>query len=728
MRQNLRFDYFNTTKCPVTGYEIIPRPEWTFTTIDDHYTGYITQVGNNIFIYKAVGQPTPVDSPRSRAHVRRFLEEHLASGEKFYALFDYSELIPPPVRNRTNLLKSLKELLPKLNLVIFFNMNPPMRTVVNIAIHLSGIRKHMFTARGYEDALTIVKTDMLRTGIQNTSGGSQSEIANHLMSLLGRLIWEEDYDAEIPQLPPDHDFSGVFDAVSVLRNDLREAQKENLHKQELLEQANRIKDEFIENMSHEMRTPLNGIIGAVHLLEKTELSTEQQHYSMILKQASTSLLGGVNQLLDLAVLDTGQQQVRSVNFSLSDFFSSTAAIFEPSCNEKKLALEVYIDDVLPDAVSGDRDRIRQVLINLLANAVNYTSRGAINVEVEGQVQERLLYLSVRVRDSGCGISEDMQERLFQRFSKGVTAFSDAGGSGLGLSISRGLARQLGGELQLEFSTSEGSVFLLELPLTIVDSADLTDEANRESADNLVGSQAVPAEWKRALVVDDDAINRDVLCGFLKHLGINTEQAASAREALKIFHAGDFDILFVDCSMPDMDGTTLVRHLRDNFEKARYIPMLAVTAYTEKQKGQEIKNAGMNDILTKPLGFQQVQAAVGKYLGSAEVLSEDAPIADNELLDPELLPVLCDRIKQYLESDLPVMKQALGSGDLSIIKKRAHSLHGVLAQLGIHEEARRLRKIEHASDDEHGSADLEILITDSEKSLAAWYSVNCSAIS
>ncbi|GAB6091468.1 ATP-binding protein [Spirochaeta dissipatitropha] len=726
MSQDLSFDYLNTPSCPITGLDIVLRPEWTFTTIDDHYTGYITQIGSNIFIYKAVGRPTPLDSPGSHAHVQRFLAENLAAGKKFYALFDYSELIPPPVRNRTNLLQSLKELLPRLHLVIFFNMNPPMRTVVNIAIHLSGIRKHMFTARGYEDALTIVKTDMLRKGIRNTTISPQNEIANRLMGLLGQLIWEEDYDADIPHLPPDHDFCGVFEAVSVLRDDLREAQKENLHKQELLEHANRIKDEFIENMSHEMRSPLNGIIGAVHLLEKTGLSTEQQHYSMILKQASTSLLAGVNQLLDLAVLNTGQQEVRTVNFRLSDFFSSVAAIFEPACHEKKLALEVYIDDVLPEAVSGDRDRIRQILINLLANAVNYTSAGAVVVEVEGQVQEKLLYISVRVRDSGCGIPDDMREKLFQRFSKGLTAFSDAGGSGLGLSISRGLARQLGGELQLESSSSEGSVFLLEIPLSIANPADLADEAGLEIPEKLVGEQAVTPDWKRALVVDDDAINRDVLCGFLAHLGIYAEQAASAKDALDAFHARNFDILFVDCSMPDMDGMTLSRHLRDTFERARYIPILAVTAYTEKQKGHEIKAAGMNDILTKPLGFQQIQAVVGKYLGSGGQFSEESSVVDNEVLDPELLPVLCDRIRQYLETDLPVMKQALTIGDLPVIKKRAHSLHGVLAQLGIHDEARRLRKIEHAADSEPGAVDLEILIADSEESLTAWYSANCRA--
>ncbi|AFG36360.1 ATP-binding protein [Spirochaeta africana] len=710
------FNYLEGTECPVTGLPIIPRPEWSFFTRDNHYTGYITQVGSNVFIYTAIGRPVPEDSPQSAANVHRFLDENLPPDGRFYALFDYSRLVTPPVKNRLNVLKELRALLPRIRLIIFFGMTGSLRSVVQLAVFLSGMGDRMFVCRGYREALHIVRADQLRHGIRNTPAGTGSSA--ELLKLLTELVWEQNYDVSIPELPEDHQFQQVYQAVEVLRKDLQDLLQENRRKQEILEKANRVKTDFIANMSHEMRTPLNAILGTVQLLQLGRPTHEQQRYLKILHDAADTLLAGVNELLDISAIDDGRLTISPRKTDLPGFLQGVVDMFIPLCSSKQLSIGCELDPALPPVVVLDRDRLRQVLVNLLGNAVKFTARGSIMLRASADDTWLVLHIS----DTGYGIPADNRSRVFERFVRGETPAAQSG-TGLGLAISRELTELMGGQLLLESSSPAGSSFLLQLPLLLPDAAQTAAVAQPAAATQAAGmpqpaaatqaagmpqpaaaatsSPDTPMEplkspstpigfaGKLALVVDDNEVNLLILAELLRAEGLEVITASAGESALKLLHQRMVDVVFLDCSMPGMDGFTLARIIREEIAAVDQLPVVAVTAFTEAQYTAAAHAAGMDMVLYKPIRRADLRRVLQQF-GSL--------VAEPDLSRAEWMqPVIRERLDRLLKEDVPNMEQAVAGDNPEELQRIAHSLYGFLAQIDAVWAASLARQLEQHAD-------------------------------
>lgn len=710
--RDAEFCYLDAEKCPVTGLPVRPRPDWTFFTQDGHYTGYITQIGSTIFIYKAVGLPQPEDSPHSAAHVHRFLAENLPPGEKFYAVFDYSELVSPPVANRLRVLQELEQLKPKIHLIVFFGMSGRVRTIVQVAFFLSRMSRRMFVCSGYVEALRTIQTNITLRGIHNNPVDCADADVALLLRLLSQLVWEEDYTLEVPSLPAGHRLSVAFRAIEVLRDDFRSLQAENRQKQEHLAQANRIKDEFIANMSHEMRTPLNGILGAVQLLQLSNPSERQRYYLKILHESASSLLSGINDLLDLAALDSGRMQKKCRRIQLRTFFAGALGMFEPTAAGKGVVLDLQIAEAVPDAVMGDDDRIRQIVLNLLANAVKFTQRGRVvlHVSTAERIDDTVL-LHIQVRDTGPGIPVAWQSRIFERFEQ-IDSDSEAafGGTGLGLSISRELAHFLGGDVVLQESDAGGSCFLLQVPVQLASQL-VTTEPQSD-----VGQER-PQFSACMLVVDDNEVNRLVLSGLLNSCGISTIESSSGSDALEKIEEYDVDGVFLDCKMPGMDGYATAEAIRARKDAKRSLPIAAVTAYTEPKFADQAEIAGMDAILQKPVRREQLLLLLERWC--VPHCAQGTAGWTVDVNNGQFQRAIQTRLRKAREQDIPDLYTAVEAGDRETVGRIAHGLYGVLAQIAAEEPAQRIREIETALSQGENALTIRLRITIFEQSLHYW---------
>jgi PAS domain S-box-containing protein len=358
-------------------------------------------------------------------------------------------------------------------------------------------------------------------------------------------------------------------------------------------EASRLKSDFIANISHEIRTPLNGVLGLTQILAETSLDPKQQSYVDTIRRAGDDLLQLLNDVLDLSKVEAGAMRAETVTFDPVHLVRSTAQLFEPNAECRGLALEVNIPDDLVTSASGDPTRIRQVLSNLVSNAIKFTDRGHVTVTaaqephgVDG------IQLRVTVADSGIGISAEHQEAIFEPFAQGDSSTTRRfGGSGLGLSISRRLVEMLGGRLTVESKPGLGSSFTMWVPLARA--CPVVVAAVATTSDHAV----MPL---RILVVEDNAINQLVLQTMLSNLGHHVELAENGGEAVGLVEEHTYDVILMDCQMPVMDGYAATAAIRTLPGDAGRTPIVALTASAMPADKQRCLDAGMDDYLSKPV--------------------------------------------------------------------------------------------------------------------------------
>ena len=669
--------------CPVTGLPVTFMKDWVYETGDGHYRGEIRMVGRNIGIYKSIGRPREEDADGTTRLVRQFLDVFLDPREDFYALFDYSELIPPPIRNRNEVLSNLRELLPRLRLVVFYGMRGPMRGIVRLAVAISGLSEKIFICRDYESALKVVRVDMERWGIRNPWVPGSPGRLDELLELMGEIVWNRNYGVHIPRIDDGDPLTELFGAVNAMRGDLQELSRENSKKQQRLEHANKIKDDFIDTMSHEVRTPLNGILGALQMLENCE-ERERKRYLGILKDSARDLLSMVNDLLDVSRLERGRIPINPESVDLADLAERSAEAVMPRCSLKGLALDVEIDPALPRSVAADPLRLRQVFDNLLANAVGYTAEGGIvfslNLVSPGDSSVRVRFM---VRDTGIGIPADQHERIFQRFERVEESRSGTGaGSGLGLAISREIVRLMGGDIFLESEPGNGSTFGFDLDFPLLDTAPA--EASGDS-----GKKSFPL---KVLVTDDNETNRIILSAMLKELGCTVTLASSGEEALTLLESEVFDALFLDCRMPGLDGLETTRRIRSRNHGGGDIPVIAATACASETRRGEILEAGMDAILEKPLRMGELKSILESFF---EAQDSGAATSSEESFD--ISEIIHRRGGEILQEDIPALNRACGEGRSAEAADLAHKLAGFCSDAGACEAADLARKIESAGE-------------------------------
>ncbi|PWW82451.1 hypothetical protein CR164_05515 [Prosthecochloris marina] len=392
------------------------------------------------------------------------------------------------------------------------------------------------------------------------------------------------------------------------------------------ETANIAKSEFLANMSHEIRTPLNGITGMVSLLLDTGLTSKQQEYADTLQQSSDILLDIINKVLEYTSLETSRVKASTVVFNLKDLLLRITEIIKLKAQDKKLHFSKRISHDVPERITGDPEYLKQILVNLGNNAVKFTPKGSIYftaAKVSGRTNRNpLLYFSFQ--DTGIGITEEMQDSIFKEFTQADSSFTRKyGGIGLGLTISKRLVDLMGGEIGLRSMPEKGSEFWFTIPFSDNESHPLSSTAKfhsglsffSEKTEQSIAHESSAETEPVILVVEDNLINQRVVIELLKKMGYSADIANNGAEAIKALELKDYNLIFMDIQMPEMDGLEATRIIRssslDRVDPC--IPIVAMTAHTLQEDRDMCFKAGMNDFISKPLSSETLSAPLQRWL-------------------------------------------------------------------------------------------------------------------
>ncbi|RTL72657.1 MAG: response regulator [Hyphomicrobiales bacterium] len=475
------------------------------------------------------------------------------------------------------------------------------------------------------------------------------------------------------------------------------------------EASNQAKSAFLAVMSHEMRTPLNGVIGALDLLQRTQLDREQSSFVEAALNSSEALLAQISDVLDFSKMEAGRLELEYSGVNVRQLASSLFSIVGTQASARGNTLTLSVEDALPPLLTGDPVRLRQILLNFLSNAVKFTSHGNIRLEIARRATDPgAMQVEFSVADTGDGIPSDRIESLFNEFSMVDASYSrNAGGTGLGLAISKRLVTTMGGEIGVESEVGKGSRFWFRIPLT--------EWVSTPSA--AIGPELTPVGPARPLdilLVDDNPTNLLVVGKMLEAAGHRITTGANGREALAAARDKLFDVVFMDISMPEMDGMEATRRIRLLPQPFNGVPIIALTANAVAGDRGHFISAGMNDYVTKPVRRAQLDAILQQYTANrkaeaAEPVSsvsdaspaipsaglDTAPLIDLKELQqlaaetsPEIVQSVITEFFGELDERLETFSKAVAAGEIGEIARISHAIAGSAAAVG----ALQLRQI------------------------------------
>jgi len=479
-------------------------------------------------------------------------------------------------------------------------------------------------------------------------------------------------------------------ALVELAEHLREARRQ-------AESANEAKSIFLANMSHEIRTPFHGLLGMLSLLRDTGLNARQVDYLRTATESADHLLTVLNDVLDMSMLESGRLTLNPEPVDPRELLREVESLMRPQAQLKSLALHIDTGPGVPERVSADRTRVKQILFNLLSNAVKFSDRGVVVLDLRRVLaDDGVEQLDFVVTDTGIGMDQATLERLFERFSQGDESRSrHQGGAGLGLEISRSLARLMGGDITAKSMPGEGSSFSFRLPLHAL-SPDAQAPAATEAAPATVGAL-------RVLVAEDHPVNRQYMAALLEGMGHQPFFAGNGLEAVQAMRAQPFDIVLMDLHMPLLDGigaTQSIRAMADG--AAATVPIIALTADAFAQTRERCLMAGMNDFLAKPVSPAKLSALLRRLFGSGDAahppqagvpdaaLAEPTPaVLDRATLDAALRAMPRERLSWLLErffeqgpEVVQRLRLALRDGQALDLRVNAHAAHGAALNFGL----------------------------------------------
>ncbi|HPG33640.1 MAG: ATP-binding protein [Lentimicrobium sp.] len=496
----------------------------------------------------------------------------------------------------------------------------------------------------------------------------------------------------------------LFFLVLILSN----IRKSNKYKQELIKanletlEMAKVKEEFLANMSHEIRTPLNAIIGFSEQLTNTQLNQVQQEYLGAVRRSSRHLLETVNDILDLSRLGAGKLQLEKIPFRLQDVLEDVLITFKLTAAEKGIEFEASCKTGEHVVLEGDPLRFRQILYNLLSNAMKFTEHGGVKVECDLENQGNSYKTIIKVIDSGIGIQPDRLHDIFEDFRQADSSSARRfGGSGLGLAISRRLARLQHGDITVESTPGIGSVFTLELPFDLSENEPAVNEMLQLPGDiNLTG--------RRLLVVDDDVFNILLARIIAENAGMVVDVAANGREAIEILESNEYDVVMTDVQMPEISGTELVKHVRAHHNQAvSLVPVIAFTAAKVERYDPEFIDAGFNEVLQKPFSESDFLSRIGYYVTNAIPVVKSGVLKkekDGQLYDLTQAEVfaagnpiqMASIIRSFIQSSNLTVQELWNMCDVSDyqgIKMLAHKLLTGYGHMGVSQALPVLSQLE-----------------------------------
>ncbi|MCX5752943.1 MAG: ATP-binding protein, partial [Candidatus Krumholzibacteria bacterium] len=490
------------------------------------------------------------------------------------------------------------------------------------------------------------------------------------------------------------------------------------------EAASRAKSLFLANMSHEVRTPLNGVVGILKLMEATPLNEKQLRYVNTAITASDTLLSVINDILDFSKIEAGRLELESMNFSVRDLVERVVQMFAERTRLKGIELLVFAQPELPTHMRGDPNRLAQVLINLVGNAIKFTDTGSVTIRVfleAGGTEHATLRFTVS--DTGIGISEEQKGRLFQAFSQGDASTTRRfGGTGLGLAICKNIVELMGGSIGVESVPGAGSTFWFTVKLEMRDdstvlrksehpgalhaSADGNTAPGRGRSAEMPRGTGAPARGGRILLAEDNDINQMLVLEILRIAEHECDCVANGWAAVAAFQTGGYDLILMDCQMPEMDGYAATRAIRawesthSRETRDRRIPIIALTAHALAGDREACLESGMDDYLSKPLDPTVLIALIDRWLNRSTPAPQTAGGAPSRLAPREPDDVAVDydalvercmgnvplaqrlvaKFRTQVEADLDALRAAIASGNVEQTAFHAHRMKGAAANL------------------------------------------------